>query len=630
MRLSTDGSHVAAIRSSTTGDSIVLIEIGENTRERVLVEEKRSGYRTRGTRRLRELGWPAANRIVYSIETPYLSEEDGLELLNDRGSNLRADAGRASPDNSILRKTRLYSIGLSGKRKYLAKDWPRADVSINQDRILSWLPNDPEHFLVEFQGNPLRVDARSGSYTVVESMRNVLESFVADHTGKIRVARSFERPTRERGLHARSSITGSWERLIKYDRYVENGFFFAGFSDDPSRIYVYSDRDADKIALFEYDLDRSALGRQVIADPDFDLHLGWLDSSPVDGRLLAVHYYRDRLTTRVFDSAWRPIWDRIRLRFPNQDVRIESQDASGQKMLLIASSDRLPPRAYFHDSESGEFQLVAELYPKLRGIELAPTQAMSFIARDGVEIDVYVTTPQSNVNAPNRVIIFPHDGPATRDVIEWHPAVQFLAQKGFAVVQLNYRGSTGYGREHERRGDHEWGRAVQNDLADTARWLIRKDIATPERIGIFGTGYGGYLALQSLVSHPALFRAGASWGGLTDLLKMRFDDNEDSWDDSVHEILVGNSLTDRARLLETSPARQARRIKSPVLLGHGTDDPSVSAEHLNLMASALRSADAEYEAYRYKNELDEFIDEHNRVDFYLRLADFFERHLGED
>jgi dipeptidyl aminopeptidase/acylaminoacyl peptidase len=205
--------------------------------------------------------------------------------------------------------------------------------------------------------------------------------------------------------------------------------------------------------------------------------------------------------------------------------------------------------------------------------------------------------------------------------------VQFLAHRGFTVVQLNYRGSTGYGREHERKGDREWGDAVQNDLADAASWLIDEGIARPGRIAIFGRGHGGYLALQAMVTHPDLYRAGASWGAPTDLVVLRSDDGDGVLEESVNDVLIGSSLTDRARLIESSPARQADRIEAPALLGHGMDDPAVDSKHLDFMATALESADAEFEAFRYENELDEFIDDRDRIDFYLRLADFFEREL---
>jgi dipeptidyl aminopeptidase/acylaminoacyl peptidase len=629
LSLSPDGTKIAAIRSTGESDSIVLLGVDGDAAERVLVEERRSGYRTRGTRVLRQLGWPSNDRIVYSIETPYVSEEDGIEIPNERSLTLGASSRTMLAASGNIRKTRLYSIGLAGPRKYLGKRWPRADVSMSQDWIVSWLPNDPDHFLVEYQGDVLRVDSHDGSFSIAEAQRNGMSSWAADYRGEIRAAWSFTTGTRETGFYARASSRDDWKRLTKNDRYLEKGFWFADFSEDSDRIYVYSDQHTDKAALYEYDIGRNQLGREVFRDPDYDIDVGWLQSSPIDGRLLAIHYARHRPVVEVVDPEWQGFWSRITKRFPQSALQIASFDASGRKMLLMVSSDRSPSTVYFHDVDSGEFRLVTELYPDLLGKERALAVPTRFRARDGVEIEAFISNPPSKTDETNRVIIIPHGGPETRDVIAWDPAVQFLVMRGFTVVRLNYRGSIGYGRDHERGGDLEWGHAVQNDIADATNFLIGEGIATPGRIGIFGIGHGGYLALQALVSHPEVYQAGASWGGETDLVVKRRDDWDTLWDDSASDVLVGSALTDRNRLIETSPARQAERITVPVLLGHGTDDPAVDPKHLSFMAHSLRSAGAEFEAYRYENELDDFIDPRSRVDFYLRLADFFDRHLGD-
>jgi len=205
--------------------------------------------------------------------------------------------------------------------------------------------------------------------------------------------------------------------------------------------------------------------------------------------------------------------------------------------------------------------------------------------------------------------------------------VQFLASRGFAVFQPNFRGSAGYGRRYTRLGYKQWGLAMQDDVTDAARWLVDRGTADPDRIGIYGASYGGYAALMALVRAPELFAAGASLAGVTDLITL-LDDDEWYGLNDWNTPMVGGRFSDRAQLRETSPAQNAERIRAPVLIAHGTEDPVVHVKHAELMADALRDRNKEVEEYLYEGEVHGFHDERNRIDFHDKLADFFTRHLS--
>ena len=204
--------------------------------------------------------------------------------------------------------------------------------------------------------------------------------------------------------------------------------------------------------------------------------------------------------------------------------------------------------------------------------------------------------------------------------------MQFLASRGFAVLQVNYRGSSGYGSRHQRLGDKQWGLAMQDDVTDATRWAIASGIADPARIGIYGASYGGYAALMGLVKTPELFRAGTSLAGVSDLYEL-VDASDHHEFSGFLTALRGDSGDDREQLIATSPARQAERIRAPVLIAHGTRGPSVQVRQAHLMIDALEAAGREVEFHLYQDEVHGFLDERNAIDFHTQLAAFFERHL---
>jgi dipeptidyl aminopeptidase/acylaminoacyl peptidase len=224
------------------------------------------------------------------------------------------------------------------------------------------------------------------------------------------------------------------------------------------------------------------------------------------------------------------------------------------------------------------------------------------------------------------MILLPHGGPSSRDVWGWDPEVQFLASRGFAVLQVNFRGSTGYGSRHQSLGYKQWGLAMQDDLTDAVKWAIAEGIADPARVGIYGGSYGGYAALMGLAKTPELFRAGASLAGVSDIIAV-LDDFEHYAFSDFNAPTKGDEWKDREQLAATSPARLADRIRGPVLIAHGTQDPIVHERQAHAMIDALEAAGRPVEFYIYQDEVHGFLDERNAIDFYTKLAAFFERNL---
>jgi dipeptidyl aminopeptidase/acylaminoacyl peptidase len=657
LALSPDGARLALLHSRGPEDSIVIRSLpasgdegaaaastrgsqdmrgagdtrgSEGTRgagleEWVLHRERRGARGTAASRGIRVLGWADDEMVVYSVQSPLRVQEkwDRMRV----GAGERGNVRRKRGIGVRARKTRLFSIGLDGTGRYLARSWPSQENSGIQDSIANWLPQDPMHFLIDFRGRAVRVRADNGATRVLAKDQDEGASWYADHLGRVRAGVDFERWSTERTLLARRREGDSWQSLIRFDPYSQRGMSLAGFSEDPDRIYVYSNAETGRTAVYEYDLARGALGRRLFDDPVYDVDTGRLLYSRKDGRLLAVTYYAEGLRRQIVDPEWDAQWEVVRQAFPDLDVHVVDSDALGSRILLMTSSDRRPPTIHLFEPETGRLERLLDKYPALSDREFAAMESVRFRARDGRSIHGYLTRPAGAGDAPGPTIVYPHDGPATRNVIRWDPVVQFLASRGFTVFQFDYRGSAGYGMEHERAGDRQWGGAVVDDVTDGVRWLIEEGVADPDRIGIFGSGFGGYQALMGLVRAPDLYRAAASFGAPTDL-HLVLDNSAAYPRRRVRDArLIG---TDGPRLDAASPLRHAGLVRAPVLLAHGSEDPIFHIDHLERMAAALEQTGAEVESYRYSGEIQHFLDERNRSDFFRRVAAFFERHLRSE
>ena len=253
---------------------------------------------------------------------------------------------------------------------------------------------------------------------------------------------------------------------------------------------------------------------------------------------------------------------------------------------------------------------------------------MTYLARDGLEIPCYLTLPLGVEPKKLPVIALIHGGPWSRDWIDWDPEVQLFANRGFAVLQMNFRGSSGYGKKHLESGYREWGEKIQDDITDGVRWIIAQGIADPDRIGITGASYGGYATLVGLVKTPDLYRAGAAYAPVTDIEFLLSDDKWYDWGYEWHETMVGGKRGDTSTASPEFAAATRCRDTCPVLLGHGEDDQRVHVRQSRRMAEALRQAGKQYEYMEFPDEIHGFVLEANRVKWYERVIAFFEENLA--
>lgn len=598
LTLSPSGRRLAVMLSREEKDALISIDLITGERAPLAILERREYSKSGSSKRLEEVAW---------------ASEDFVMLTQSLLSPAAGSRGRTFHLlSSSISEPRLRPLGFG--------------------RVISTLPDDPKSYLALVRGKAQRADLRTGRRRGVELKKRGVGSWQVDHEFKVRIGFSGEEHNNDFEVWGRISDQDKIEKLVKWDPLSDKekgeGFYFRGFSEQPHIIYVTSERETGRFAIYEYDLRERSLGPVLFEHPDYGVES--IRTSAVDGRLLSVSHIEDVPVTRFVDAEYQSIWAPIERDFLGKTVSIVSTDRNETSSIFVVSADDSPPTYYRLDHDSGEYSRLFRAKPALAGLSFPEMEPVHFQSRDGLEIHGYLTRPPK-AEGPIATIVFPHGGPLYRNYRRWNSYVQFLVSRGFAVFQLNYRGSTGYGREFREAGYKQFGRAMQDDITDGVDWLIDQGIADPDRIGIFGIGYGGYAALQGLTSTPHLYAAGASYAGISDIVTLLDDDNLAYYGiDEVNKALIGSRWTDRDYLREVSPAHHADQIKVPVLLGHGTNDWNYNIRHTDKMTSALENAGVEHEVYRYRGESHEFLDERTRIDFFQKMGRFFERHLKPD
>ncbi len=607
VRLSPDGRRLAGVIVREGLEIIVVYPLDGGELQPVAKLERTEQFKSWT---VGQVGWGSNERLLVSVRMPSYRQ-----------------------DRIKSRQSRLLVVNtVTGATRYLGDQWPKQAYIQYQDRIISFLPQDPGAVLIalwtpgQFGVGARRVKLSNGKLkTIAVPLRGTL-GWAVDHRGDVRVGWGQAARKSRNFILARTDADQPFKEILSWNPYQDRrGFSFAGFARDPRTIYVYARSERGRTALYPFDLVTRTMGSVLFDHPSVDV--GRISTSQVDGRLVSIEYDTDKPQIHFFDKRRERLQEEVDAALPDRLNRFISSDLEERRYLIASSSDISPPSYYLYEPRTNNLELLFDAYPELSKAKLAPVVPIRYRSRDGLEIPGYLTRPIDGSKAPHPLIVMPHGGPWTRDVWGWNPVVQFLASRGFAVLQPNFRGSTGYGVRYLSRGRGRWGLEMQDDVTDAAIWAVRAGIADRNRVGIYGASYGGYAALRALQKEPELFRAGASFAGVTDIPMMLDDDALYYSVIDDMEALVGDRRSDRTRLEASSPANGAAQIRGAVLLAHGTEDPTVHMNHATRMAEALERAGHSAETYLYEGEVHGFLDERNEVDFYTRLAAFFARHL---
>lgn len=389
---------------------------------------------------------------------------------------------------------------------------------------------------------------------------------------------------------------------------------------------VVSNIGRDKISLIEYDPAAKKEIKEIFANKDYDLNGAFYDRKRKD--LAAVYWEAEKEEKKFFDKWWGDIFNDLEKDFKNYQVDITSYDDERTRAIVAIRSDRLPVKYYVCDLKSKKVTEVSNPFPWINEKEMAPMKPVSFKSRDGLDIHGYLTLPKGLEAKNLPVVVNPHGGPWARDSWGFDPEVQFLANRGYAVLQLNYRGSTGYGRNFWQASFKQWGKKMQDDITDGVKWLIKEGIADSSRIAIYGGSYGGYATLAGITFTPNLYAAAIDYVGVSNLFTF-MNTIPPYWKpflDQMYE-MVGNPKKDSLLLAEASPVLHVDKIKTPLFIAQGANDPRVNKAESDQMVKALKARGVDVEYMVKNDEGHGFMNQNNRFDFYGAMEKFLDEHL---
>jgi dienelactone hydrolase len=405
------------------------------------------------------------------------------------------------------------------------------------------------------------------------------------------------------------------------------------FHKDGVRVYMVTNKgdDIDLARLVLFDPQTGA-EEFVEADPEGQVDFGGAEFSDVTDEIVATYYVGDRV--RIYPKTKEVEHDLqvLRQKLPEGEISLGSSTEDERIMIVSVSRDVDPGSAYLYNRDTEEVELLYRSRPELPSEHLAFMKPVRYKARDGLEVPAYLTIPRGAEPRGLPVVILPHGGPWARDIWGYDPYTQFLANRGYAVLQPNFRGSTGYGKAFLNAGNKEWGTGdMQHDITDGVNYLIEEGIADSERVGIFGGSYGGYATLAGVAFTPDVYAAGVSYVGPSNLITL-LNSIPPYWAPikRIFDVRLGdqNDPVDKERLIEQSPLFSAENIVAPLLVVQGANDPRVNKQESEQIVIALRDMGREVEYMLAPDEGHGFAGQENRLALSVAMEEFFARHLN--
>ena len=394
------------------------------------------------------------------------------------------------------------------------------------------------------------------------------------------------------------------------------------FAPDNRTLYLISYEQADMGELRPYDCETHRMGPPLFHDPGGEIDHVIQDRT---GRLLGVTYTTDRAHAHWFDPRLRAIQTGIDDALHATVNSIVGFDDAYDRFVIDAWSDRQPPIYYLLDTKTHTLSPLGVSRPGIRAEDMAPMRPISFTADDGLVIHGYLTLPLGAAGRQVPFVLLPHGGPAARDVWGFDPEVQFLANRGYGVLQVNYRGSTGYGAAFFHAGIGQWGRKMQDDLTDGVHWAIAQGYADPKRICIYGTSYGGYAALMGLEFTPELYKCGVNYAGVVNPAQMAYGPlNDNPFARYYDRRMMGG---DNAELKRYSPINFVQKIQVPTLHAYGANDPRVDIHEWRDLKRQLERYHKPFSYIELPYEGHGFRLQKDRLEFYAALEKFLQAHL---
>ena len=484
--------------------------------------------------------------------------------------------------------------------------------------VLDDLEEDPEHMLLEMnRRNPevfdvYRCELATGELTQIAENPGNITGWLTDHDVNSSL---LYRPTEK----------DEFKTLVTTN--FKDSFLPLMFSYDNKLLYVASNLGRDKIAVYTFDPDANKTRDLVFEHPDVDV--ASLISSKKRKVITGVVYTTDKSRYHFFDKDRKELQDTLEKFFPGYEVAVTGMDDDERRATVRVYGDRTRGGSYLFDRQSNSLTKLADHSPWLKETEMAPMEPIQYTSRDGLTIHGYLTLPLGVASRDLPLVVIPHGGPSARDEWGFDSEAQFLANRGAAVLQVNFRGSTGYGKKFWQAGFKQWGRAMQDDVTDGVEWLVKQGIADPKRLAIYGGSYGGYAALAGATFTPDLYACAVSYVGPSNIFTL-LESIPPYWEPyrEMEYEEIGHPVKDKELLESISPVLHADKIRIPLFVAQGANDPRVKKAESDQIVEAVRKAGKDVVYMVKDNEGHGFRNEENRFDFYREMGGFLKKHLG--
>jgi len=554
---------------------------------------------------------------------------------------------------------KLYAINVDGtKSKRLLPYNPNDDQDSHMHQSVSsvvyfadllWrnAEKDPKHVIFQgyaYEGSrygqqpkAYQLDIYTGAIRQVAIGNEVGGSLVTDHGGAARITYGSDENGHAVLYYRSDGETLNWKNLSSLVYRNEDPASVesrpVGFAADDKQFYVLARTKDSTLGLYLVDPDALTM-KPVFEDPTFDVtgFIESLDESGV-GHIIGTETMPGLPAVHITDPD-DPTVDYIAQlydAFPGQSVLITSATRDHSQMIVFTHSDRNPGDFYLYDTKSAQVRQLFAVRPDIDPDKMATMMPITVTARDGVVMHGYLTLPPGSTGKNLPLIVNPHGGPhGPRDEWRFNPEVQFFANHGYAVLQLNYRGSGGYGLSFQQLGYRHWSGTMQDDLADGVNWAVKQGYVDPKRVCIYGASYGGYAAFESPIRYPDLYKCAVGYVGAYDLtvLGTRGDISHFAGGTHAIDVYLGSDMDERKR---ESPVYNADKLNIPVLIAYGGADVRVVPLHAKNMMDALDKAGKKYDPPIYfPNEMHGFVEQEHNFELYTKMLAFFDKYIGPD
>lgn len=478
-----------------------------------------------------------------------------------------------------------------------------------------------------------RVGIADNSLTEIVKPQSSIGSWLADDKGIVRMGlayssrntKIFYRRSNDEKFALISKIRESDDDETRAESLIDVSHIVSGKDEG----YVLSNKETGRFALYRFNYLTREIGEKIFGHEENDVT--GFDLSDDGTTIESARFTDDRDRIVWFDPTYKKHQRLLDKALPGQEAWIQSRSRDGSKMTVYSTSPTDPGSYYIFEPSAGKLHRFAGINDRINPAKLAVTKYVRYTARDGLSIPAYLTLPVGRNAKGLPLVIMPHGGPyGIRDTLDYNSEVQFLANRGYAVIQPNFRGSDSYGEEYYKRGEGQIGRAMQDDLDDAMDWLVKDGIVDPSRVCIVGASYGGYAALWGVIRNPERYRCAASFAGVTDFesqLKYSLKTLQTRYRREWQTTVQGDQKFD---LDTVSPAKNADRLTRPILLTHGDQDSRVPFSQYKTMLSALKKAGKSAETHIYVDEGHGFDDNANEKDWLDRLEAFLTKHNPAD